>query len=225
MAYVVIAAFLTSLGLLLWFFPESSLLAYGYADMYTFFALCPYVMIFLAPAISMRSYAEERRSHTLELLLTSPVSVSEIVVAKFLACCFSIALCLLPTLTYYVSLYTLSIPVGNIDSAQVVGGYLGLLLLSAAFCAIGQCSSALCRNQLAAFVIAAFVCFVCYFGLSALAGLDVWGWKGKYAELLGLSYHYDALGKGLIELREVVFFVGFIGFFLLLTAQIIRQQR
>ena len=225
MAYVVVLAFLTSLGLLLWFFPESSLLTYGYANMDSFFGLCPYVMIFLVPAISMRSYAEERRLRTLELLLTAPVSISELVLAKFLACCTLIGACLLPSITYYFSLYFLGNPVGNIDSAKVVGGYLGLLLLSASFCAVGQCSSALCRNQLAAFVIASFVCFMAYFGLSTLSSLDLWGWKGRYAELLSLSYHYDVLGKGLIDLKEIVFFTGFTGFFLLLTGQVIKHQR
>ena len=173
----------------------------------------------------MRSYAEERRLRTLELLLTAPVSVAEVVMAKFLACCCLLGLCLLPSLIYYGSLYALGSPVGNIDSAQVAGGYLGLLLLGAAFCAIGQCSSALCRNQLVAFVLAAFVCFMCYFGLSSLASMDLWGWQGKYVELLSLSYHYDALGKGLLDLQEVLFFVGFAGFFLVITGYTLGQYR
>ena len=225
MGYMVMAVFLSSLGLLLWVFPESSLLSYGYADMSAFFGLCPYVLIFLIPAITMRSYAEERRLRTLELLFTAPVSVSEVVLAKFLACCCLLMLCLLPSLVYYGSLYALGNPVGNIDSAQVAGGYLGLLLLGAAFCAIGQSSSALCTNQLVAFVLSAFVCFMSYFGLSALASADIWGWQGKFAELLSLSYHYDALGRGVIDLQEVVFFAGFTSFFLLLTYQIMQQKR
>ena len=224
MAYVVMAAFLMSMGLLLWFFPQTSFLEYGYAEMGAFFGICPYVLICLVPAISMRSYVEEKRSGTLELLLTSPVSITEVVLGKFLASVGLLALCLLPTLLYYASLYALGHPIGNIDSAEVMGSYAGLLLVGACFCAIGQSSSACCENQLVAFVLSSFVCFVFYFALSALAEIDIWGWKGEYASMISLSHHYDSLSKGLIELKELVFFLGFISFFLLLTAQLLRNR-
>lgn len=224
-AYVVIGVFLLSMWLLLWFFPESSFLAYGYADMGAFFGLCPYVLLFLVPAITMRSYAEERRLRTLELLLCAPIAVGELVLAKFLAALCLLGLCLLLSGVYYVSLYVLGSPVGNIDAAQVVGSYVGLWLLGAAFCAVGQSISSFFCNQLVAFVASAFLCFFFYFGLSAAAALSPWGWQGRYASWLSLSHHYDALGKGLIDLQELLFFLSFIGFFLLLTAHILRAQR
>lgn len=223
MAYVVMAAFLSSMSLLLWFFPENSFLEYGYAEMSAFFSICPYVLMFLIPGITMRSYAEERRIGTLELLVTAPISLSDLVLGKFLASVMLLIFCLLPTLLYYFSLYMLSYPVGNIDGAQVVGSYIGLLLLGAAFCAIGQSGSVATKNQLVAFVISSFACFFFYFGLRAIADLDVWGESGRYAGLLSLATHYDALGKGLLDLQEVVFFVGFTSFFLLLTAHLLKR--
>ena len=225
MGYVVIGGFLSSLGLFLWFFPDSNIFAYGYADMRLFFDLCPFVLLFLVPAITMRSYAEERRAGTLELLLSAPISARALVIGKFLACVALLCLCLAPSLVYFGSLYALGNPQGNIDGAQVAGSYFGLLLLGSAFSAIGQTASALCKNQLVAFVIGTFICFACYFGLSAIAKLDKWGWKGAFAEQMSLSHHYNSLGKGLVELNEVAFFIGFISFFLLLTAQIVQHKR
>ena len=217
MAYVVMSAFLSSMGLLLWFFPESSFFEYGYAEMSAFFRLAPYVLMFLIPGITMRSYAEEHRTGTLELLLTAPVSLAELVLGKWLGSVALLVLCLLPTLLYYFSLHSLGYPVGNIDGAEVVGSYLGLLLLGTSFCSIGQLGSVCTKNQLVAFVVSSFACFVLYFGLEAVADLDVWGEVGRYARLLSFSTHYDALGRGLIDLQEVVFFIGCTSFFLLLT--------
>ena len=146
-AYVVIGVFLTAIGLLMWVFPETSVLEYGYADMETLFALGPYVFIFLIPAITMRTFAEEARGGTLELLLTKPLSDWDIVLGKFLACFFLVILSLLPTVIYYFSVYTLGNPVGNIDSPGVMGSYTGLVLLGAVFCSIGILSSSLTKNQ------------------------------------------------------------------------------
>lgn len=216
-AYIIMAVFLTALGLLLWVFPDTSLLEYGYADMGTFFNLAPYIMLFLVPAITMRSIAEEVRSGTLEWLLTKPVSRWGVVGGKFLASWFLIAILLLPTLLYYITLYQLGNPIGNIDSAAVSGSYVGLFLLSGVFVAIGLWASSLNDNQVVAFVLGVFFSFLLYVGLSALAGLDLFTGLAYYLSYFALDEQYRALGRGLIDSRNVVFLLSLMGFFLYLT--------
>ena len=218
-AYIIMAVFLTALGLLLWVFPDTSLPEYGYADMGTFFNLTPYVMLFLVPAITMRSIAEEVRAGTLEWLLTKPVSRWGVVGGKFLASWLLVAVILLPTLLYYYSLYQLGNPVGNIDSAAVSGSYIGLLLLSGVFVSIGLWASSLNDNQVVAFVLGVFVCFLLYIGLDAVAGLDLLGSLAYYVSYFALDEQYRALGRGLIDSRNVVYLLSLTGFFLWLTVR------
>ncbi|OIN57654.1 gliding motility-associated ABC transporter permease subunit GldF [Arsenicibacter rosenii] len=218
-AYIIMAVFLTALGLLLWVFPDTSLPEYGYADMGTFFNLTPYVMLFLVPAITMRSIAEEVRAGTLEWLLTKPVSRWGVVGGKFLASWLLVAVILLPTLLYYYSLYQLGNPAGNIDSAAVSGSYIGLLLLSGVFVSIGLWASSLNDNQVVAFVLGVFVCFLLYIGLSAVAGLDILGSLAYYLAYFALDEQYRALGRGLIDSRNVVYLLSLTAFFLWLTVR------
>ncbi|MCY7357262.1 MAG: gliding motility-associated ABC transporter permease subunit GldF [Rudanella sp.] len=221
-AYIIMAVFLAAIGLMLWVFPDTSLLDYGYADMGTFFNLAPYVMLFLVPAITMRSIADEVRSGTLEWLLTKPVSRWAIVGGKFLACWLLVALTLLPTIIYYITLYQLGNPPGNIDSAAVFGSYIGLLLLVAVFVAIGLWTSSLNDNQVVAFVLGVFVCFLFYVGLSSLAGLGALGSMGYYLTYIAFDEQYRALGRGLIDSRNVIYFASLTGFFLFLTTRRLR---
>ncbi len=215
--YVVMGVFLSALGLLLWVFPDTSVLNYGYAELGAFFSLSPYVFLFLAPAITMRTFAEERRSGTLELLLTKPLTDWALVLGKFLACWFLIFLTLLPTLVYYASVYQLGNPAGNLDSAAVASSYLGLLLLGGVFAAIGVATSALTDSQIVAFLLAVFVCFLLYVGLGALASLDGLGGAGYWLAQLGLDAQYNALGRGLVDSRNVVYLLSWIAFALVLT--------
>jgi ABC-2 type transport system permease protein len=215
--YVVMGVFLTALGLLLWVFPDTSLLNYGYAELTSFFSLAPYVFLFLVPAITMRAFAEERRGGTLELLLTKPLTNWQLVLGKFLACWFLIFLTLLPTLVYYVSVYRLGNPVGNIDSAEVAGSYLGLLLLGGVFAAIGLATSALTDSQIVAFVLGVFACFLLYVGIGAVAGLESLDRVGYYLGQLGLDAQYSALGRGLIDSRNVIYLLSWIVLGLLFT--------
>lgn len=221
-AYIIMVVFLTAIGLMLWVFPDTSLLDYGYADMGTFFNLAPYVMLFLVPAITMRSIADEVRTGTLEWLLTKPVGRWAIVGGKFLACWLLVALTLLPTLFYYATLYQLGNPVGNIDSAAVFGSYIGLLLLAAVFVSIGLWTSSLNDSQVVAFVLGVFVCFLFYVGLSSLAGLGDLGSLGYYLSYIAFDEQYRALGRGLIDSRNVIYFASLTGFFLFLTTQRLR---
>lgn len=224
-AYIIMGVFLTAVGLLLWIFPDTSLLENGYADMGTFFNLVPYVMLFLVPAITMRSIADEVRSGTLEWLLTKPVSRWGVVGGKFLASWLLVILTLLPTLIYYVTLYQLGSPVGNIDSAGVFGSYVGLFLLAGVFVAIGLWASSLNDNQVVAFVLGVFFCFLLYAGLSALAGLSIAGNFSYYVSLLALDEQYRSLGRGVIDSRNVIYLISLIFLFLFLTANGLKSTK
>jgi len=223
-AYIVIGVFLTAIGLLMWVFPETSVLEYGYADMETLFSLGPYVFIFLIPAITMRSFAEESKGGTLELLLTKPLSDWDIILGKFLACFFLFFLSVIPTWIYYLSVYALGNPVGNIDTAGVMGSYLGLILLGAVFCAIGIFSSSITCNQIVSFIVGAFVCYFLFAGFESLSLLNVWSDRSLFIKELGLLYHYEALSKGLIDSRNVVYFGSVIALMLLITRIILGAR-
>lgn len=223
-AYIVIGVFLTTMGLLLWVFPETSVLEYGYADMGTLFSLAPYVFIFLIPAITMRSFADEKRAGTMELLLTKPVTDWSIILGKYLASFILVIFSILPTLIYYFSIKVLGDPAGNIDTSGVAGSYIGLILLGGVFCAVGILASSITPNQIVAFIVSAFLCFILFAGFDSFASLNVWSEQALLINQLGIQYHYDALGKGLIDARDLVYFfsVGFI--FLLFTKLVISSR-
>lgn len=216
-AYIVIGVFLTAIGLLMWVFPETNVLDYGFADMDTLFSFGPYVFLFLIPAITMRLFAEEKKTGTLELLFTRPLSDWQIILGKYFAGFLLVVFSLVPTIIYYFSIYKLGQPEGNIDTAGVIGSYVGLFLLGGVFTAIGIFSSSITENQIVAFILAVFLCFFFYTGFSSLANIDVWGNASIYLEQLGISYHYTSLSRGLIDLRDVAYFISVIAFMLLLT--------
>ncbi len=216
-AYIVIGVFLTAMGLLTWVFPETSVLEYGYADMFTVFTLGPYVFIFLVPAVTMRSFAEEKKAGTMELLLTKPLTDWEIILGKYAACFLLILVALLPTWIYYGALYFLGNPVGNIDTPGVIGSYIGLALLGGVFCAIGIFASSLTSNQIVAFIIGAFLCFMLFSGFESISMLNVWSEQVLFIKELGLLDHYESMSKGLIDSRDVVYFASVIALMLLFT--------
>lgn len=216
-AYIVIGVFLTSIGLLMWVFPESSILEYGYADMSTLFNLGPYVFMFLIPAITMRFFSEEKRTGTEELLMTKPLTTLQIILGKYFAGFTLVFLSVLPTLFYFYSVYTLGNPVGNLDISGTVGSYIGLLLLGGVFVAIGIFSSALTDNQVVAFVLAVFLCFVLYSGLSSLATIDVWGESSLWLQQISLVFHYESLSRGLIDIADIVYFISVVAIMVLFT--------
>ncbi len=224
-AYIVIGVFLLTTGLFMWVFPDSSVLDYGYADLLTLFNIAPWVFLFLIPAITMRTFAEEKKSGTIELLLTKPITDLELITGKFLACLSLAILALLPTLVYYYSVYTLGNPVGNLDSAAVAGSYLGMVFLASIFTAIGIFASALTENQIVAFIIAVFFCFLLYSGFDSLAAIDVWGTTSYLISQLGVSFHYNALSKGLIDTRDVLYFVSVAVLFLLATKLVMESRK
>ncbi|UII27227.1 gliding motility-associated ABC transporter permease subunit GldF [Fulvivirga maritima] len=224
-AYIVISVFLTGIGLLMWVFPDTSVLEYGYADMETLFVLGPYVFMFLIPAITMRMFAEEKRGGTIELLLTKPITDWQIIFGKYLSGLVLVVFAIVPTLVYYWSIYKLGSPEGNIDTAGVMGSYVGLVLLGAVFTAIGIFSSVISSNQIISFIVAVFFCFIVYSGFESIASINDWGQFSGMLEQLGILYHYDALSKGLIDSRDVIYFLSVIAVVLLATKLVLSSRK
>ncbi|MBD8490219.1 gliding motility-associated ABC transporter permease subunit GldF [Echinicola sp. CAU 1574] len=222
--YLIISVFLVALGLLVWVFPETSVLQYGFADLEALFVYTPYVFVFMVPAITMRMIAEEKRSGTWELLMTSPLKPYQIVLAKYLAGVLVVVLALLPTLIYYYSIYQLGAPKGNIDSAGFIGSFFGMILIGAVFAAIGLFSSSLTDNQITAFVIGAFISFALYFGFTALVSLMQMSSMAIFLEDLSLNYHYESMSRGVIASGDLFFFFGLIASLIILTTLMIKKQ-
>ncbi|WP_420575614.1 gliding motility-associated ABC transporter permease subunit GldF [Ekhidna sp.] len=224
-AYVVIGIFLIGIGLLMWVFPDTNVLDYGYASMETLFSLAPYVFMFLIPAITMKAFAEEKRSGTIELLYTLPFRDIEIVVGKFFAGFLLVVFSILPTLIYYFSLSYLGNPVGNLDTAGITGSYIGLILLGGIFTSIGILSSALTGNQIVSFILAAFLCFAFYAGFDSIASINIWSETSFIIAQVGILSHYETLSKGLIDLSDVVYFLSMIVLFLYITRIVLNVQK
>lgn len=222
-AYLITSIFLVALGLIVWVFPGTSVLEYGYADLDSLFTYTPFVFIFLIPAITMGMVAEEKKSGTWVLLKTSPLKSHQIILAKYLATLVLILFALLPTLVYYFSVVQLGDPVGNIDSAGFFGSYIGLLLVGALFAAIGMFSSSLTSNQIVAFVIGVFLCFLLYGGMGAFAALYSGQWA-LFLEELGISFHFEQMGRGVIVSENVFYFLGMILTWLIFTWILIERN-
>ena len=222
-AYVTIGVFLIVLGLFLWVFPDSSILDYGYAGLDSLFSTAPYLFMFLVPAITMRSLAEERREGTFELLLTRPLTDWQIVIGKYLASLLIILFALVPTLVYYYSVYTLGNPVGNIDTGAVIGSYIGLFLLGASFAAIGIFASSISKNQIIAFTIAVFLCFFFYSGFDSLS--QILSLQNLTLENFGITEHYQSVSRGVLDTRDLAYFIILAGIFLWLTLFVLLKQR
>lgn len=224
-AYIVMTVFLVAIGMFMWVFPESSVLDYGFADMQTLFNMAPWVFLFLIPAITMRTFAEEKREGTIELLLTKPISELQLILGKYFAALLLALFALLPTLIYYYTVYELGNPRGNVDSAAVVGSYLGLIFLAGVFAAIGVFSSSISSNQIISFVIAIFLCFIFYTGFDSIASIPAWGSYSYYISQFGIAYHYAAISKGLIDSRNVLYFISVIALMVLATKLVLRSRK
>jgi ABC-2 type transport system permease protein len=225
--YLTIAVFLILTGLMLWVFKGYlNIIDFGYAGIDGLFAIGPYLYLFLIPAITMKLIAEERRGGTLETLMTHPLSDWTIVWAKFLAAWTLVLISLLPTLVYYFSVYSLGYPYpGNIDTGGVIGSYLGLLLLGGAFVSIGLFCSSLTKNQIVSFLAAAALCYIFYLGFDSLYDLGLFsGNTNLEVKRLGLSAHYDSISRGVVNTRDVVYFVGVIAIFVTLTRMVLQSR-
>jgi ABC-2 type transport system permease protein len=224
-AYVVIVLFLVTMGLLMWVFPDTSVLEYGFADMETLFSMAPFVFMFLIPSITMRTFAEEKKSGTLELLFTKPLTDWDIILGKYFSTVLLIVVALVPTVVYYFSVSALGSPEGNIDTAAVIGSYIGLLLLGAVFASVGIFTSSISENQIISFIIGVFLCFILHSGFAAIASINVWGSFSYLIDSMGISYHYSSMSKGLIDSRDLVYFGSVITIMLLFTNLVIGSRK
>ena len=215
--YLVIAVFLLLNGLFLWVFEgEFNLLDNGFANLSNFFLLTPWILIFLIPAVTMRSFSEEIKQGTLELLLTKPISTFNIVLGKFLGAFLLIIISLLPSMIYVYSIYSLGDPVGNIDFGSTLGAYFGLLFLVSCYTAIGLFASILSSNQIVTFIIAVFICFFLYFGFEGLANYNILNGNIQI-EKIGMVNHFKSISRGVIDTRDLIYFLSITGLFIYLT--------
>jgi len=208
----------------LFVFPDTSLLNFGYASLNNFFEIAPMLLLFLVPTVTMRSFADEYKQGTFELLKTLPLTPSQIVWGKFFGAAMIVITALLPTIVYAISMQQLS-STGGIDVGGTIGSYIGLILISTVFVAVGLCSSSFTNNTVVAFITGAFVCFILYSGFDAISKLPVFksGWD-YYIEMLGLNFHYKSVSRGVIDTRDVIYFIGVIFLFLLITQRNIVKK-
>ena len=222
LGYMAMAVFLVLLGLLVWVFKDNQLEG-QYASLDILFTNAPFVFMLLIPAITMRSFADEIRSGTLELLVTRPLTEMQIILGKFFASVTLAVIFLLPTLLYY---YTITKLGHDIDSGAIWGSYLGLVFLSAAFIAIGIFTSSLTSNAIVAFILALFLCFIVYLGFDAVS--DMGFLSGRLANLvagIGINAHYRSISRGVVDLRDAIYFLTFIGIFLLFTKTSLESRK
>ncbi|MEZ5018472.1 MAG: gliding motility-associated ABC transporter permease subunit GldF [Flavipsychrobacter sp.] len=216
--YVAVLVFLVACGLFLWVFEDSSVLAYGYASLDRFFELAPWLLMLLIPAITMRSFADEFRAGTIEWLSTKPLTAMDIILGKYFASLALVVFALLPTFIYVVTIDSLSLVEGNVDYGAIAGSYIGLLFLAAGFTAIGVFCSSLTNNQIVGFLVALLSCFILYSGFDSLSRIPAFA-EGidYYLGMIGMAFHYNSISRGLIDSRDVLYFLSVIILFMSLT--------
>jgi ABC-2 type transport system permease protein len=223
--YVAIILFLLANGLLLFVFPDTSLLDYGYANLDPLFELAPMIYLLLIPAITMRSFADEFKTGTMELLSTKPLSWWQIVGGKFGAGLLVVLISLIPTLVYYIAVRQLSADPANLDNGGMTGSYISLFLLGAVFTAIGVWSSSLTTNSVVAFLIAIFTCYIFYNGFDALSKVPAFsGSADYYLRMAGIKFHYTSISRGVIDSRDIIYFLSVIGLMLYLTRLSLQRR-
>jgi ABC-2 type transport system permease protein len=223
MGYLVITVFLVLTGLFLFVFPSNyNIFNFGYATLDAFFAMAPMVFLFLIPAITMRSFSEERRTGSIEILMTKPLSDFQLVMAKYWACVTLLILALIPTTTYVYAIQNLS-QIGSLDMGGIWGSYFGLLFIGGAFTAIGVFLSAVSKNQIVAFILSVIVCGFMLFGFDLIGGF--FGRYETFVQDLGMSVHYDSMSRGVIDIRDVAYFLGIIALFVALTLNRLQAQK
>ncbi len=223
--YLTILFFIVSIGIWMWIFPgPGNVLDMGEASLRVLFSNAPIVFLFLIPAITMRSLAEENRTGTIELLLTQPITDTAIILAKYFASVTLVFLALLPTLIYYYSIVELGDPRGNIDHAGTLGAYFGLFLLGAVFVSIGIFASALTKNQVISFLIAILLCFTVYIGFQFMATTLNAPFDYLFINL-SIQEHYMGMQKGVIDSRDLIYYLSVITLFILLTKMVMQSRK
>lgn len=221
--YLVIAVFLLINGLFLWVFNgEFNILNAGFADLNGFFFLSPWFFIFLIPAITMRSFTDEIRQGTIEILKTKPLSNWQIVLGKYFGAFILIFLALLPTLTYVYTIIELGNPTGNLDFGSTLGSYFGLLFLAGAFTSIGLFSSTLSSNQIVAFIIGVALSLLMFYGFDAISELGIF--SNFPIENIGMNAHFKSISRGVIDTKDIIYFLSINFLFLFLTKEIFHKM-
>lgn len=227
--YIAIGVFITLIGIFMWILPSesggSNVLDNGFANIDPLFSIGPWVYLFLIPAITMRTFSEEKKTGTIELLLTRPLTDLQIVLAKYFAGFTLVIISLLPTLIYYYTIHVLSYPKGNVDTGGMWGSYIGLLFLGAGFVSIGIFASAIAENQVIAFIIALLLCFFCYIGFDFIAESGLFGKYDAFFKGLGINDHYMSMSRGVIDTRDALYFISVIAVFNLVTKLVLQSRK
>ena len=222
--YITIILFLIVNALYLFVLKDSNIFDFGYATLSSFFDLAPWIFIFLIPALAMRSFADEFKTGTFETLQTRPLTNWQIVLGKYFAIIVVVITALIPTLLYVVTVRALS-STGDIDSGAIAGSYIGLFLLASVFAAISTWCSSLSSNAVIAFLLSAFACIILYFGFDAISKLPVFtGNADYYMEMLGINFHYQSISRGVVDTRDVIYFLSIIFLFLFATQKNLNKK-
>jgi ABC-2 type transport system permease protein len=228
--YVAIGVFLLLISLFMWVINSdanssfnANVLDSGYANIDSLFIIAPWVFLFLIPAITMRSFADEKKTGTIELLLTRPLTEMQIILAKYVAGFILVLFSLLPTLIYFYSVYRLGSPVGNIDTGGMWGSYIGLLFLGAAFVSIGIFASAVTDNQVVSFIL--FLCFFIFMGFEFMGSFAIFGKLDTLIQALGINHHYVSMSRGVIDTRDVIYFLSLISLFVYSTRTVLESRK
>ena len=210
----------------MWVFTDTSVLEYSFATMQQLFDLAPNIFMFLIPAITMRSFAEEQQTGTIELLVTKPLSDLQIILGKYFACLVLVVFAIIPTVLYYYTVYELGSPKGNLDTGGIIGSYIGLFFLAGSFVAIGIFASSLTNNQIVSFILATFLCFIGYYGFFFFSRFPIFVGRGDdFVQMLGIDYHYDSISRGVVDTRDVIYFISVIGVFIAMTVTSLERRK
>jgi len=222
--YIAVILFLLINGMFLFLLQDSNIFDFGYASLDKFFELAPWVFIFLVPAVAMRSFSDEFRTGTFEILKTKPLTSLQIVLGKYFSVILVVVIALIPTLLYGFTIKTLSVT-GAIDKGGISGSYLGLIFLSAVFSAISICCGSFTSNAIVSFLISAFMCLVLYFGFNAISSISVFsGNADYYIEMLGIDFHYQSISRGVIDSRDLTYFLSLIVLSIFITQKKLKSK-
>lgn len=224
--YLVIIVFLIVNGLFIWIFPGNfNLLDGGYANLDTLFIISPWIFMFLVPAVTMRLFSDEIKSGTIELLLTRPISNYKVIYSKYIAGLSIVLFSLIPTLVYYMSVYLLGSPVGNIDTGRTWGSYIGLFFLAASYTSIGLFASSLTENQIVSFIIAVAISFFFFIGFESIASLNFVKSIDTVINYFSINEHYRSMSRGVLDTRDIVYFLSLIFLFILFTKTKLESRK
>jgi len=225
-AYIIISIFLLANSLFLWIFPgEYNVIDNGHANLDTLFFIAPWIFLFLVPAITMKLIAEEKRTGTIELLFTRPLSEMQIILAKYSSGVALVIFSLIPTLIFFITVGLLGETAWNIDTGAFWGSFIGLFFLATVYVSIGIFASSLTDNQIIAFLTAMIISFFFYIGFEAISSLEIWGTFGSNIENLGINAHYKSMSRGVLDTRDIIYFIAVSAIFLIFTKAVLSKNR